>query len=36
VFNEEGDDRSAARTQKSVDGMGGIPLLDTGLSRRLV
>ena len=36
VFNEEGDDRSAARAQKSVDGMGGIPLLDTGLSRRLV
>lgn len=36
VFNEDGDDRSAARAQKSVDGMGGIPLLDTGLSRRLV
>jgi hypothetical protein len=34
VFNEDGGDRPAGRTRKSADDTGGIPLLDTGLSRR--
>lgn len=34
VFNEEDGDRSPARARKSDDRSGGIPLLDTGLSRR--
>ena len=34
VFNEDGGDHAPRRAIKSDEGTGGIPLLDTGLSRR--
>ena len=34
VFNEDGGDHDPRRAIKSDAGTGGIPLLDTGLSRR--